>query len=683
MAVTQTDEVQALSNPEDKIWLQRCRDAYTRSIDYQKANWTKEWEDNYRHFQSRHSQGSKYNKNAYKYRSRFFRPKTRSTIRNNEAAISAAFFNNQDIVSVEAMNPNDIMQRASADINQELLNYRLTKTIPWYQTCIAACQEMMVVGCVCSEQYWNYMEVVTNEVVPALDEDGNPYLDENGEIATDTIEVIDVKKDTSAIKLHPAENVHFHPAAEWWDPVNTSPFFIVVYPMYVQDVKAKMNDVNPKTGEPKWKSLSDGQLKAGIKTDYQSTRIEREKLKEDREENENGESISDFDVVYVHRNYMMIDGEDFVYYSLGIEHMLTDPVPISEFHATGERPYVFGVSVIEAHKVMPDSVVKLGTPTQKEINEHTNQRYDNVKLVLNKRWFVKRGSQVDIKSITRNVAGSVTLVNDVVKDVREQDFNDITSSSYQEIDRLNADFDEIAGNFSTSSVQTNRAFNETVGGMAMLKGNTNNLVEYVIKTMSETWVEKVMNQLIKLEQHYEDDLTLIALSGEKAQLYQKYGINEITDELLNQDLTTTVNMGMGATDPIMKLQHFMTGIRTILDVLTTTPPGTLDVMEVAKEVFGKLGFKDGMRFFVQEMGEDPEKMQMQQAIEQMQAMIQQYEAALNDKGADRQVKLLESKMKEDGQNKRKDADIQASLALKTMDLLNPVPGEQRPYGINT
>jgi hypothetical protein len=35
----------------------------------------------------------------------------------------------------------------------------------------------------------------------------------------------------------------------------------------------------------------------------------------------------------------------------------------------------------------------------------------------------------------------------------------------------------------------------------------------------------------------------------KAQLMQKYGINQITDELLNQSLTARVNVGMGATDP--------------------------------------------------------------------------------------------------------------------------------------
>jgi hypothetical protein len=64
------------------------------------------------------------------------------------------------------------------------------------------------------------------------------------------------------------------------------------------------------------------------------------------------------------------------------------------------------------------------------------------------------------------------------EDVEALEFNDVTASSYAEQDRLNVDFDELLGNFSRSSVQTNRKLNETVGGMALISQGANQLTEF-------------------------------------------------------------------------------------------------------------------------------------------------------------------------------------------------------------
>ena len=118
-----------------------------------------------------------------------------------------------------------------------------------------------------------------------------------------------------------------------------------------------------------------------------------EKIKELLEEH--------FDIVWVHRNFIRVDGQDYVFYTLSTTALLSDPVPIEDVYFHGERPYTMGYSVIETHKNYPSGDGELGANIQKEINEIANQRLDNVKFVLNKRWFVKRGGQVDIKSIVR------------------------------------------------------------------------------------------------------------------------------------------------------------------------------------------------------------------------------------------------------------------------------------------
>ena len=308
-------------------------------------------------------------------------------------------------------------------------------------------------------------------------------------------------------------------------------------PMYVKDVKARMKREDTKTSKPKWKTLTDAQIRTGTKLNFDSTQMVREGNREDKNEQDGKDTpLNDFDIVWVHHNFIDVNGEDQVYFTLGTEHMLTDPEPIERQYFTGDRPFVMGIAVIETHKIYPSSPVKLGVPVQSEINENANQRADNVKLVMNKRYTVLRGKNIDLKNLMRNVAGGATAVDDHA-DIAEREFTDVTGSSYMEQDRLNMDFDDVVGTFAQSTVQANRKLNETVGGMQMFKGAVNSLTEYLIKTFAETWVEPVMRQLIKLEQHYETDTVVLAIAAQKAKLLQKYGIDEVTDELLNQELT--------------------------------------------------------------------------------------------------------------------------------------------------
>ena len=135
-------------------WLKLAQDAFSRSTNYFDNNYRKQWEDDLRMFQSRHPTDSKYNSEAYKFRSRFFRPKSRSVLRKNEATAALAFFSNPDVTSIEPNNPNDLQQAISSDLMKELLQYRLTKTIPWFLTVIGGFQDAMNVGLVCSLQHW-------------------------------------------------------------------------------------------------------------------------------------------------------------------------------------------------------------------------------------------------------------------------------------------------------------------------------------------------------------------------------------------------------------------------------------------------------------------------------------------------------------------------------------------------
>lgn len=606
-------------------WLKLARDAFSRSTTYLDNNYKKQWERDLRMFQSQHPRDSKYMSESYKYRSRIFRPKSRSVLRKNEATAALAFFSNPDVSSVEPGNPSDPDQVASSVLVRELLQYRLTKSIPWFLTLLGGFQDSMNVGLVCSLQHWRYKEKKVKEVVQGIDPStGMPISVE--------VEVSKPIEDKPCVDLYPIEYVRFDPAAQWFDVVATSPYLILQIPMYVNDVLDNMDDA----GEMKWKSLDKATILASRIRDLDPLRQARTDGKEDPDTVQ-GE-VNEFDVVMVHLNFVRRGSECNAYYTLEDKHLLTDPRPVGEMflHCQDGRPPVqIGFCVIETHKPVPTSLIGLTSELQREANEIANQRLDNVKLVLNKRWLVRRGSNADVESLLRNVPGGVTMVNDIERDVGKVDWADVTSSSYQEQDRVNVDFDELAGNFAQGSVLTNRKLNETVGGMRMMAQGANMLTEYTIRVFVETWVEPVLRQLVKMLQAYETDEVVLALAGERAQLFQRFGISGQLDQLLNQELTLNVNVGMGATDPDTRFQRLMQAFGAYAKMVMEGPPD-INLEEFRKEVFGLAGFKDAARFFTQV---DPRLEHAKKMLSQAQQQAEAVVAAAKDRLASRERAL--------------------------------------------
>lgn len=611
-------------------YLQMAREAFSTSTTYFDASIRRDVENSMRQFQGVHPPGSKYHADSYKARSRLYRPKTRTTIRKNEATAAEAFFATNDVVSVTAQDDTDEMQQASAEFMQALLNYRLKKSIPWFLTVIGAYQDAQTIGVCISYQNWAY----------------DPRK----------------KIDKPVITLLPVENIRIDPGANWTDPINSSPYLIELIPMYVKDVKSRMNRADDKTGRAKWKMLPDSALLSAMNKYGDTTRQTRERGRTDSKEQ--SQAITDFAVVWVHKNIIEIDGVDMLWYTLGDTHLLSEPVPLEQVYFHGRRPYTMGMCILETHKTYPGGVPSLTKDLIAEINEVANQRMDNVKFAMNKRYFAKRGAQVDLRSLTRNVPGSATMMTDPEKDVIVHSTPDVTRSSYEEQDRLNGDFDDVSGAFSQSSIDSNRKLNETVGGLNILNGNANTMGSYQLRTFVETWVEPVLAQLVLLEQFYETDDVVLALAGKKADLVQKFGIDTITDELLMGELTLEVGVGLGATNPQERVNNFvkaMSNLRMILENGVLEKYG-MDVREVIKELFGKLGYRDGGRFF-NSKDADPRLLAAQATISELeQKLSQKTDPAL----VAAQIKKIDAEILHLG---AKNADVDAAAIKKTLEAI--------------
>jgi len=599
--------------------LELARSAYETSTRYMESSLRQQWERNERAFQGRHPSGSKYMSDNYRTRSALYRPKTRHMIRQGEAHIAASYFTNEDVISIKPANATSKEKSAAADLMSQILAHRLTTAnprvaVPWFMTVVGAYQDAAKYGVVISKQWWEYVERVEMTPmmdpmtgIPMADDDGTPMMTESSTVLIDR----------PRVDLFPPEMVRIDPAADWRDPANSSPYLILIHPLYVMEVERRMID-----GDRPWKNVARTALKAaGRDQSWDSTRRGREPDRTDAKEADS--TVDEFSIVFCHENFVKWGGRDWVWWTAGTQELLSDPVPVEEEyrHArNGERPVAIGSLLIETHKTFPAGKPQLVQGLQQEINEIANLRIDNVKLAMNKRFLVRRGSQTDLRSLLRSSPGSVTMVNDTTNDVKEIDVKDVTGSSFQEQDRLNADFDDIAGIVSPGTVQTNRRMNETVGGMQLLSGAANSIGELDIRVFTETWAEPVLRQMIAMEAHYENDTTVIALAAEKARIFDRYGVDSITDVMLDSDLIVRANVGIGATDPTQKINKITAAAKIIKDVIGERALPFLDVGEFLKEVFGPLGYRDGSRFF--NFGEqDPLVAMLMKELEQAREMI--------------------------------------------------------------
>ena len=113
-------------------FLTLARNAYDSSESWHLINNRRIWSRNLAHYRSEHAPDSPIHSEANRHRSRYFWPKSRTLVRDIQAAIAEAFFASSDVVAIEAEDQDDKKQVRAANFMKELLNYRLTHTIPWY-----------------------------------------------------------------------------------------------------------------------------------------------------------------------------------------------------------------------------------------------------------------------------------------------------------------------------------------------------------------------------------------------------------------------------------------------------------------------------------------------------------------------------------------------------------------------
>ncbi len=614
------------------------KSAYAQGTEYQRQHLHPRWTAAYRAFNNQHATGSKYLSIQYRGRSRLYRPKTRSTARKKMAEAAGALFATNSAVTIKATDETDKRQKDGASLVSELLQYRLNRAngingIPWFQIASGAHQCALLTGICVSKQTWEYREKTVFERRPFELAPGIAL----GEVEVPVKKVV---RDRPRIHLFPPEDVIRDPAGAWEDQAQDSAYLILRYEMTVEDALTHMRNANPKSAIQYDETVTEGDLlsAAGVSANAQGDA----NVRRAREQNGN-DRLADhvvqnaYRTVWLHENFLRIQGEDYVFWTLAEKRLISNVIPVEEAYPAqgGERPCTIGVGALEPFKIDPMSPVESWQPLQQEVNDVVNLRLDVMKQTISPLAKVRRGRQVDIKAIQNRSPDTVMFVQDM-DDVEFDRPAGASGEAFVEMEKLNADFDDQAGNFSMGSVQTNRQLGETVGGMQMMNSNANALGEFDLRIWIETWVEPTLRQLVKLEQYYESDMNVVAISAKKAKVFDRPQFDQEVEQLVQSQVTLSVDVGLGAADPMMQLSKFEMATRLAGGIVGERLQQEAKRTEIIDEIFGKAGFKDAAeRFFHSEnLEEDPRLEQAQMMMQELQGALQEMQQQLDSKEAE-------------------------------------------------
>jgi len=255
---SQPDGADRLEVP-DIDFLQLIREAEDQALLYVAQANRKAWSQSLRAFHNEHYVGSKYTRPEWRGRSRLFVPKTRGAVRKDNAAVTASLFNSIDSITCLPGNEADPRQKAAASIMQQLVNYRTNRAnehaaFPWFMISVGARQDALLTGICVSKQCWKHEFRKTGE--ERISED-----DGTGLFVEKTRDVYEMTVDRPDMMLVPPENIVIDPGANWLNPAQTSSYFIIKWPMTIEEIKAKQySPLNP------WNQISEEALKNSVES---------------------------------------------------------------------------------------------------------------------------------------------------------------------------------------------------------------------------------------------------------------------------------------------------------------------------------------------------------------------------------------------------------------------------------
>ena len=176
----------------------------------------------------------------------------------------------------------------------------------------------------------------------------------------------------------------------------------------------------------------------------------------------------------------------------------------------GRIPFILGSYDAMPGEIVGDALAEVMSDLQALINAQTNQRLDNVNLVLNKMFKVLRGADIDEDELYPRPGGIVHV--DSHDDIQEFTFTDVTQSAYLEVEHTLQNIERTTGVFRFTMGQplTKR---QTATEAVAVQSNADARVELRVGLLADEWFAPLVEMMADCNQQFLAPETVIKVMG--------------------------------------------------------------------------------------------------------------------------------------------------------------------------
>jgi len=221
-----------------------------------------------------------------------------------------------------------------------------------------------------------------------------------------------------------------------------------------------------------------------------------------------------------------------------------------------ERPFVKMEIDKEPVGFYGKSYIMMLRDLQVMLDDIVNTRFDNLDLILNKMFVLRRGSTVDYSSLF-SAPGNVIEIDDL-SDIREVNFTNTLRDSYQAENMIRSDMQMLSGMIDYGSTpEMLKGVGNTATGMSLLTSDAVSKYREPLDNVKES-VINILKRVFVLIRKYANHIVMREVRSLDA--FEKF---KITDEDLKYDYAFTINLKNFLPDKQQTLQNLVTLLNII------------------------------------------------------------------------------------------------------------------------
>lgn len=247
----------------------------------------------------------------------------------------------------------------------------------------------------------------------------------------------------------------------------------------------------------------------------------------------------------------------------------------------GKKPYSKWVDIPLPNEFYGMGEAEAVEDLQEELNVTRNQRIDNVSLIINKMFKVRRSAQIDGQQLIAAPGGFVEV--DEMDDVAELQFTDVTNSAYNEEERIKLDMDVVSGVNDTQR-GTFAQRRETATTMNILANAGAERFKLKVALVAYGGMHDMVNQVIRLNQQYISEEQEVLILGKDGTV----GSDVVAlDDILGEWDIVAVG---SAVEPAVNKDIQQSNMTQLYALLKDNP--IVNQEQMLKDIFEVFGFKN-------------------------------------------------------------------------------------------